>query len=166
LKKEEYKMEITFEKIRGGFMVDGLKLLKGKCGCTSIARCCYSWSKVKKRNGGIEFEAKMTTPDSKEVFNWGYTVRKNGHTVTVRVEDAGDKEIYSGFIPPSVKEWEDRGWEVIEKEGERQDGAVWRCAMCKWLYNDNREGSPFEQLPDDWQCPKCGVLKRDFEKIG
>ncbi|RJR15947.1 MAG: rubredoxin [Nitrospiraceae bacterium] len=38
--------------------------------------------------------------------------------------------------------------------------------MCKWLYNDVKEGIPFEQLPDDWKCPTCGALKKAFEKIG
>ena len=158
-------MSMEIEKIKGGFMVDGIKLLKGKCGCTSVVQCCYSWSKVKKRSTGLECEVKMTGPDTKDNYNWGYTVSKNGITVTVRVEDARDKEISSGFIPPSVSEWEARGWEVLDKEGDREDGIVWRCAMCKWLYKDNVEETPFENLPEDWTCPKCGAPKRDFEKI-
>ncbi|MEE9523770.1 MAG: hypothetical protein V3V59_03355, partial [Thermodesulfovibrionales bacterium] len=56
------KVEVT--KIPGGFRIDGLDLLKGKCGCTSIAKCCYSWSKVKKKGSDIQFEAKMTTPET------------------------------------------------------------------------------------------------------
>jgi rubredoxin len=159
-------LEVEIKKIPGGLMVDGLKLMKGKCGCTSTAKCCYSWSKVKHKGSGISFEAKMSAPDTKENFNWGYEVRKNGTTVTVQVEDARDKEIYSGSIPPPVSEWEKKGWEVVRKDGDREDGTVWRCAICKWLYNDNKEGTPFDQLPDDWKCPKCGVLKKNFEQIG
>jgi len=147
-------------------MVDGLKLMKGKCGCTSFARCCSTWSKVKKRNGGVELEAKMTAPDTEEIFSWGYTVRKNGTTVTVKVEDARDKEIYSGYIPPSVSQWEEKGWEVVDKTADREDAGVWRCAICKWLYKENNEEVLFEELPDDWKCPLCGAPKRDFEKIG
>lgn len=158
-------MSIEIEKIRGGFIVDGIKVLKGKCGCTSIAQCCYSWSKVKKRSNGLECEVKMTTPDTKDNYNWGYTVSKEGTTVTVRVEDARDKEICAGFIPPPVSEWVEKGWEVVEKEGNREDGTIWRCAMCKWLYKDNEEKTPFEKLPEEWKCPKCGVSKRDFERI-
>ena len=159
-------MTLEIKKIPGGLEVDGVKLMKGKCGCTSIAKCCHSWSKVKQRGGDIEFEAKMTAPDTQDNYSWGYKVTKNGTTVSVRVEDARDKEIYSGFIPPSVSEWEEKGWELVEMDGIREDGAVWRCAMCKWLYNDNREGNPFEQLPEDWKCPKCGAPKSAFEKIG
>jgi rubredoxin len=157
---------LEINKIPGGFRVDGLDLKTGKCGCTSIAKCCYSWSKVKKRDSLVEFVAKMTAADTTDNFIWSYTVKKNGITVKVVVEDARDNEIYSGFIPPAVKEWETRGWEVIEKEGDREDGVVWRCAMCKWLYREDKKGQTFEQLPDDWKCPVCNALKNQFEKIG
>lgn len=159
-------MSVEMKKIPGGFEVDGLKLLKGKCGCTSIAKCCYSWSKVKKTATTLSFIAKMTSPDTADTYNWRYTVQKDGVTVNVMVEDARDKEIYSGFIPPSVKEWESRGWEVLEKEGDREDATVWRCAMCKWLYRDDTEGTAFDQLPSDWKCPVCNAPKSHFEKIG
>ncbi len=159
-------MKVEINKVPGGFRVDGLDLLKGKCGCTSIAKCCYSWSKVKKKGSNVEFEAKMTTPETQENFDWGYTVTKNGITVKVVVQDAHDKEIYSGFIPPAVSVWEEKGWEVTEKTGERGDGVVWRCAMCRWLYKEDREDSPFGELPDDWKCPKCNVSKDEFERIG
>jgi rubredoxin len=82
------------------------------------------------------------------------------------VEDARDKAYYSGYFPPLLAEWEARGWEVVEREGARQDGAVWRCAMCKWLFLEDREGRPFAGLPDDWKCPVCGAGKGAFEKIG
>ncbi|MFA5802495.1 MAG: rubredoxin [Thermoleophilia bacterium] len=38
--------------------------------------------------------------------------------------------------------------------------------MCKWLYRENEEGTPFEELPDDWKCPTCGAPKNEFERIG
>ncbi len=160
-------MPVELEKVAGGFRVDGLDLRGGKCGCTSVAKCCYSWSKVKKRSPDlIEFVAKMETPDTVDNFMWSYTVRKDGLTIRVSVADARDKEIYSGFIPPSVKEWEARGWDVLEKSGDREDGAVWRCSMCRWLYKDDVEGRPFEELPTDWKCPVCKASKASFEKIG
>jgi len=159
-------MEVEISKIPGGLEVDGLRLLRGKCGCTSLAKCCYSWSKLKQKGSDIVFEAKLSAPDTKDNYEWGYTVSRDGVTVTVTVEDARDKEIYSGYIPPAVGEWEGRGWTVTEKNGDREDGVVWRCAMCKWLYRENEEGTPFEELPDDWKCPTCGAPKNEFERIG
>lgn len=49
----------------------------------------------------------------------------------------------------------------------------WRCIPCDYIY-DPAEGDPesgiapgtaFEDLPDDWECPICGVGKDEFEKL-
>lgn len=158
-------MTIVIEKIHGGLEVDGIQLLKGKCGCTSLAKCCYTWSKLKHKGDDITYETKLTTPDTKDNFDWSYKVTKDGVTVTVTVEDARDKDTVSGYIPPAVSVWESRGWEVIEKTNDREDGVVWRCAMCKWLYKEDLEDVPFAELPDDWQCPVCGANRDSFELI-
>jgi len=47
------------------------------------------------------------------------------------------------------------------------------CLACGYIY-DPEEGDPaggiepgtsFEDLPDDWVCPLCGVGKSMFEKM-
>jgi len=48
----------------------------------------------------------------------------------------------------------------------------WMCTVCGYVYdpeagdpdNDIAPGTPFEQLPEDWVCPLCGVGKDMFEK--
>lgn len=40
--------------------------------------------------------------------------------------------------------------------------AVYRCDVCGYEYDGE---IPFEQLPDDWICPLCGMGKDHFEKI-
>lgn len=159
-------MEIAIEKAPGGFRVDGLELKGGKCGCTSVLRCCFSWSKVKRKGNTFSFTAKATTPDTKENFTWGYTVKKGDSTIEVTFDDARDKTIYSGFYPPRIEEWTARGWDIVAKNGSREDGALWRCAACKWLYKDDREAVKFEDLPTDWTCPVCRASKEAFEKVG
>lgn len=160
-------MSVTVEKIPGGFRIDGLSLMGIKCGCTAVLPCCHSWSKVKKKSGGklFEFSAKTSTPDTQDNFKWSYEVEKEGITIKVDVEDARDKKIFSGYLPPSVTQWEEKGWNVIEKSGDREDGILWRCSMCRWLYKEDKEETPFEELPDDWKCPRCSATKKDFEKI-
>lgn len=38
------------------------------------------------------------------------------------------------------------------------------CRMCGWVYDPaEHDGVLFEDLPDDWVCPVCGVRKDDFE---
>jgi hydroxylamine reductase len=47
----------------------------------------------------------------------------------------------------------------------------YRCLACEYVYDpaegdpDNgiEPGTPFEDLPDDWVCPLCGVGKDLFE---
>jgi rubredoxin len=158
-------MEITVEKIPGGFSVDGLELKNGKCGCTTVLPCCYSWSRIKRSGNFFTFAGKATGPDSQENFTWGYTVKKGDYTIEVRMEDAADKKIFSGYYPPRIEEWTEKGWEVVRKEGERRDFGMWRCSACRWLYKEQEQGIPFESLPDDWKCPLCRVGKDSFEKV-
>ena len=49
----------------------------------------------------------------------------------------------------------------------------YECNICGYIY-DPAEGDPdsgiapgtaFEDIPDDWVCPLCGVGKDDFSKI-
>lgn len=47
----------------------------------------------------------------------------------------------------------------------------WICTVCQYIYDpavgdeDNgiAPGTSFEDLPDDWVCPECGVPKDMFE---
>ena len=51
--------------------------------------------------------------------------------------------------------------------------AKYECDTCGYIYDpevgdpDNGipAGTSFEDLPDDWECPDCGVGKDDFSKI-
>ncbi|MFZ2960250.1 MAG: rubredoxin [Candidatus Ozemobacteraceae bacterium] len=51
--------------------------------------------------------------------------------------------------------------------------AKWRCMVCGYEYDPTvgdpdggvKPGTPFEQIPDSWVCPTCGVGKDQFEKI-
>ncbi len=36
----------------------------------------------------------------------------------------------------------------------------WICTVCGYIYDGD---TPFEDLPDDWVCPTCGVDKSFFE---
>ena len=49
----------------------------------------------------------------------------------------------------------------------------YECTICEYIYNpeegdpDNgvAPGTAFEDLPDDWVCPSCGVDKEYFEQV-
>lgn len=49
----------------------------------------------------------------------------------------------------------------------------WRCVVCGFTYEPAigdpdsgiAAGTRFEDIPDDWYCPECGVTKSDFELV-
>ena len=41
----------------------------------------------------------------------------------------------------------------------------YRCTICGHIYDEDKEGTKFEDLPNDWVCPLCGVGKDMFEKV-
>lgn len=41
----------------------------------------------------------------------------------------------------------------------------YRCIACGYIYDEETEGIKFEDLPDDWVCPLCGVQKDMFEIV-
>lgn len=40
----------------------------------------------------------------------------------------------------------------------------YKCLVCEWIYDEEKEGKPFEELADDWLCPICGAQKDMFVK--
>lgn len=49
----------------------------------------------------------------------------------------------------------------------------YECTPCGYIYDPAEgddegnipPGTAFEDLPDDWTCPICGVGKDEFEKV-
>ena len=41
--------------------------------------------------------------------------------------------------------------------------AKYTCTVCQWVYDEEKEGTKFEDLASDWVCPICGVEKDMFE---
>ena len=47
------------------------------------------------------------------------------------------------------------------------------CTACGYIYDPEEgdpnsgiePGTPFEELPDDWCCPMCGVPKAQFKEM-
>ncbi|WP_263263698.1 rubredoxin [Pseudomonas sp. RIT-PI-S] len=49
----------------------------------------------------------------------------------------------------------------------------WQCVVCGFIYDEAlgcpdeglAAGTRWEDVPEDWLCPDCGVGKNDFEMI-
>jgi fatty acid desaturase/rubredoxin len=50
---------------------------------------------------------------------------------------------------------------------------VWECSLCGFIYDEEAglpeeeipPGTRWDDIPDDWSCPVCGVSKAQFEMI-
>ena len=49
----------------------------------------------------------------------------------------------------------------------------WQCMVCGYIYNEKQgmpedgipPGTAWNDVPEDWACPDCGVGKEDFEMV-
>lgn len=49
----------------------------------------------------------------------------------------------------------------------------YQCTVCNYIYDPQKgdpdsgieAGTAFEDIPDDWSCPKCGAKKSDFKPV-
>ncbi|MFL6719788.1 MAG: rubredoxin [Burkholderiaceae bacterium] len=50
---------------------------------------------------------------------------------------------------------------------------TYQCVVCGFVYDENigmpEDGIPagtrWNDIPDNWECPDCGVSKADFEMV-
>ena len=79
-------------------------------------------------------------------------------------------------------EFVDKCWNLIDwyKVAKRMDKprvalkdmSRYVCITCGWVYDPQEgdpesgipAGTPFEDIPEEWLCPACGVGKEMFEK--
>jgi len=48
-----------------------------------------------------------------------------------------------------------------------------QCVVCAFIYDEAAglpnegvaPGTAWQDVPDDWECPDCGVAKTDFEMV-
>ena len=40
--------------------------------------------------------------------------------------------------------------------------AKYRCTVCNYVYDEEKEGKKFSDLPKEWVCPVCGAPKSSF----
>lgn len=56
---------------------------------------------------------------------------------------------------------------------EEQPYRKWECVICGFIYDeaaglpdDNLPaGTRWDNVPDDWECPECGISKFDFDMM-
>ena len=63
-------------------------------------------------------------------------------------------------------------WDLVDwkQVAERCIPRRWKCTACDYVYDPAKgdpetgiaPGTPFEEIPDDWACPLCGLSKDAF----
>ena len=63
-------------------------------------------------------------------------------------------------------------WDLVDwkQVAERCIPRRWKCTACDYVYDPAKgdpetgiaPGTPFEEIPDDWACPLCGLSKEAF----
>jgi rubredoxin len=50
---------------------------------------------------------------------------------------------------------------------------TWQCIVCGFIYDEAKglpedgiaPGTLWSDVPENWECPDCGVAKSDFEMV-
>lgn len=59
-------------------------------------------------------------------------------------------------------------WSAVESQMKK-----YQCIVCGWIYDEAQgwpedgivAGTLWDDIPEDWTCPDCGVSKADFEMV-
>lgn len=73
------------------------------------------------------------------------------------------RKVKKGKAPKNAPTYIDKS--RLEKKAEGKEFARYECSVCGYIYDEEKEGTRFEDLPDDWVCPLCGTEKNDFIKL-
>ena len=49
----------------------------------------------------------------------------------------------------------------------------YQCLVCGWVYDEQlgwpqegiTEGTPWQDVSENWTCPDCGISKADFDMV-
>jgi rubredoxin len=61
----------------------------------------------------------------------------------------------------------------IDENNEGINMKSWQCIVCGFIYDEAKglpedgiaPGTAWADIPEDWECPDCGVSKSDFEMV-
>ena len=83
-------------------------------------------------------------------------------------------QVKKGISPKAAPTYIAKVEREINKERKETEKVVkYKCTVCGYIYDPEKgdpesgvnPGTSFENLPDDWVCPVCGVGKDDFEEM-
>ncbi len=106
-----------------------------------------------------------------ETYDVGTHLMFIGELVSADVLDDGKdpltyhhyRTVRKGVAPKNAPTYIDKS--KLEKKATEQEFAKYECPVCGYIYDEEKEGTRFEDLPDNWICPVCGEEKDEFIKL-
>ena len=98
-----------------------------------------------RRDGSMTLRTSHENPEIQKVYEAFY-----GHPLS----EMAEKMLHTTYVDCS---------DIIQKRG-GNDVSKWVCGICGYVYDEEKEGVPFSQLPDNWVCPLCGADKSAFSQ--
>lgn len=94
-----------------------------------------------------------------------------GKVVNAEVFSQGEPMTYALYH--KIKSGAQAPKTATSTDNKQPAGEEYKCSVCGYVYNSAvgdvgngiEPGTSFEQLPDTWTCPVCGVGKDKFEKL-
>jgi rubredoxin len=115
------------------------------------------------------------------------TIDLDSHTVFIgKVTDCGItgygtpmtysyyREVLCGKTPPTAPSFVSEANDIKKKNGRKEESKMKKyvCDICGYVYDPEKgdpdggiePGTAFEDIPEDWVCPVCGVSKEQFSE--
>jgi len=73
------------------------------------------------------------------------------------------RQVKKGVAPKNAPTYVDKS--KLEKTTAGSVFKKYKCTACGYIYDEEKEGKKFADLPGDWVCPVCGSEKEDFIEI-
>jgi flavin reductase (DIM6/NTAB) family NADH-FMN oxidoreductase RutF len=73
------------------------------------------------------------------------------------------RSVKKGEAPKNAPTYIDKS--KLEKMADKGAFAKYECPACGYIYDEEKEETKFDDLPDDWTCPVCGEEKTEFIKL-
>ena len=139
--------------------ISGFEIINGQSGCPILIEDCIAW-----------FECKVV-----DSFDTGTHIIFIGEMIdNAMLDETAEPLTYSHYrsvrkgkapknAPTYIK---------VDDKTESEVRDVYYCPACGYVYNQEAgdpdsgiaPGTKFEDIPNNWVCPVCGVSKSDFVK--
>jgi flavin reductase (DIM6/NTAB) family NADH-FMN oxidoreductase RutF/rubredoxin len=73
------------------------------------------------------------------------------------------RQVRKGYAAKNAPTYIDKS-KLVKKDASAKL-KIYKCNACGYIYDEEKEGIKFSDLPDDWKCPVCGSEKVYFTEV-